>query len=215
MQYVVGKFFGGTGNETVIPSTKIFRDKANHTHIRFTEWIDGLPIDSASFMVHIGPRFNIYAVNGEFVVSTDVKKPSSVDCENAFDNLPDYINNALNVTWLSDYELALVFGMDSIGHRAWKRTIGYLPHANVTHQVDILYSSVVTGEIVAIHPTIFSLSLNTMDSHQMTYNCITVSTSSSRISTGDEAVDAAHNGALTVYEYFKDTFDRDSWTTMV
>ena len=210
VQNLVVKFFGGTGNETLIPSTKIFRDLANRTHIRFTERIDGLPVDAASFMVHIGPRFNIYAINGEFVLSTDVIKPTSVECENAFDNLPDYIINALNVTWLSDCELALVFGMDSIGHRAWKRTIGYLPHANATHQVDNLYSSVVTGEIVAILPTIFSLSLITKDCQQTTDNCITVSTSSSRITTGDEAVDAAHNGALTVYEYFKNTFGRDS-----
>lgn len=41
VQDVIKKFFGGTGNETLIPSTKIFRDKANRTHIRFFVFSSG------------------------------------------------------------------------------------------------------------------------------------------------------------------------------
>jgi Zn-dependent metalloprotease len=82
------------------------------------------------------------------------------------------------------------------------------PHTNKTSA-----DTTPLGALCARHPQYMGSgipSINTKDCYETTWYCTTVSTSSSRINTGDAAVNAAHNYAIATYEYFYNNFGRDS-----
>jgi hypothetical protein len=102
---------------------------------------------------------------------------------------------------VSEPELSYVLGTDSRGHLAWKATFEYANDAGP--QRDVVFVDTTTGKIAARHPQIkYARVLETQDCHQKTRRCEVVSTSPDPISTGDNAIDAAHNYAIATYDYY-------------
>jgi Zn-dependent metalloprotease len=215
---ILQKRHGGSGNElwkTAKNSNKSVKDESGRTHLRFEQSYEGLPVVDAAMVMHIGKGGNVYAVNGEFVTEGSVDMTENVSCKQAYAktlDAPQYFGNAVWMT--KDCELKIVLDRDGIAHKAWERVIGYQPNKR-PYQVDKLYASVVTGEIVAVRPQVKgALAIDTRDCKNAAYSssriCATMSTSTSRISTSDATLNAAHNYAIATYKFYLEQFGRDS-----
>ena len=102
-----------------------------------------------------------------------------------------------------------MLGNKGVGHLAWKVTIEYTDARGP--QRDVVFADSETGELVARHPQIYyARDLETLDCGQTTRRCRKASTSPNPISTGDAAIDAAHNYAIATYDYYSSNHGRDS-----
>lgn len=211
LENVLLKHFGASGNEKVHP-VRSGRDPSGGVHVRFNQEINGMTVEAAAMVLHTYADGTAHAVNGEFVNGKDVESEPTV--------LPDQAmamaiaqTGIKGVQCTGKPELCVVHGMDGIGHLAYKCTIEYdkdTPTGPVP-QRDILYSDATNGNEVQRIPTIYAArDLETKDCNQKTFNCRVVSTSPNPISTGDEAIDSAHNFAIATYDYYWNNHGRDS-----
>lgn len=214
------KHFHLTGHETILPTLDdIETDAQGRWHIRYKQYIDGLPIEGASVIAHVNPDSGtLMAINGEFHPDSPFEaKASSVDldCETAVEAALK-VYGVLNGEWKSGCTATMVQGRDGKAHRAFKRLLGYQPSgADDPYQLDFLFAARDSGTLVAVHPQVFGArSINTFDCRRKQgrpSDCKVLSTSSDRISSKNRAGQDAHNFAVDVYDFFLTYFGRDSY----
>lgn len=208
---VIARDMGGTGREHMVPG-KVMTDRNGNLHVRFTQEINGIALEGASMVLHATPEGQVYAANGEFVKVDALPDAPSLPAEYALDSAmaSQHIQGVLH----DAPALAYVLGQDGIGHLAWRVTVNY--ENDVGPQRDTIFADTETGELVARHPRFHyaegTASMDTQDCGNKKSDrfCRTVSTSSAVITTGDSAIDSAHNFALATYDYYWNTFGRDS-----
>ena len=212
LKKIVKQRFGGTGQEqfrSAKYANKVVKDKHGHAHVRFEQTYEGIPVVDSAIVVHLNELGQVYVVNGEYVADGSIDINVRLSCDEAFNTtLAAYGSQSV---WLSDCTLKIVFDKDGVAHKAWERMIGY-PLPQRPYQNDILYASVVTGEIVAIRPQILGArAMRTEDCRQSDIsNCLIASQSSDFVNTADAAVNGAHNGAIATYNYYLNVHGRDS-----
>jgi len=202
---------GAVGDEEIRPSSRRIHvnKKTNSFHIRFQQSVDGLPLEGAALIMHTSPFGQIFALNGEFVSNKNIERRMQIDCESALNVALDE-SAIVGGEWLSDCVQAAVLGNDGLGHKGWKRLVGFARDGQLPSRV-VLFASGVNGRLLAQHPlTSGARSLQTRDCANAKVNCTVVSTSPNPISTGDDATDAAHNNAIKVLDFLLDKFERDS-----
>jgi bacillolysin len=203
---IVTRDFGATGVEEMVP-TRVITDKAGGVHVRFTQTLNGLPVAGAGMVLHARADGRIAGVNGEFVSGKTLPIRPGLDGQAALGVALAKSDPALRR--VTRPELTYVLGNKGVGHLAWKVTVEYTDARGP--QRDVVFADSETGELVARHPKIhYARDLETTDCGQKTRRCSTVSTSSNEISTGDAAIDAAHNYAIATYDYYFDNHGRDS-----
>jgi Zn-dependent metalloprotease len=206
LRNILARDFGALGNEEMIVR-KVNTDKVGSVHVRFDQRLNGLPVAGAGMVLHARADGTITGVNGEFVNGDKLPVRPGLDARSA---LAVALASAKpGLRRVTDPELTYVLGTKGVGHLAWKVTVEY---GNAEGpQRDIVFADSETGELVARHPQIYYASdLDTRDCNNKTRRCRTVSTSPTVISTGDLAIDSAHNYAIATYDYYWNNFGRDS-----
>jgi Zn-dependent metalloprotease len=216
LKLILVEELGGVGDEVVEPvARRVHVDQhTNNLHIRFQQFLRGLPVEGTSLNLHMSPQGNIFGLNGEFIPSGNMELRVLVDCHEAMESVRiesgSIGDDVSRWVWLSECVPAAVLGNDGLGHLCWKRTLEVQRPGQPPHR-EVLFASGVNGRLVARHPRTFGArSLETRDCKSLTDNCAPVSKSSDPISTGDAAVDAAHNNAIRVYDFLKSAYGRDS-----
>jgi Zn-dependent metalloprotease len=217
---VLQQQFHLTGHETILPTLDdIETDSMGRWHIRYKQYIDGLPVEGASVVAHVDPESGtLVAVNGEFHPDSPFEaKASSVDldCEAAVEKaLNEY--GVTNGEWKSGCTATVVQGRDGKARRAFKRLLGYQPSGvDDPYQVDVIFADRATGTLVGVHPQVFGArSINTFDCRRREgrpSDCKVLSTSSDRIESKNKAAQDAHNFAVDIYDFYMTYFGRDSY----
>jgi Zn-dependent metalloprotease len=202
LQGIVIEHFGAAGNEEMVV-TKVGKDKVGALHVRFKQELNGLPVAGAGMVLHAHADGTIFGVNGDFVPGGDLPLNPDLGSMTALGQAK------VKGARVSEPELSYVLGADGRGHLAWKATFEYVNDAGP--QRDVVFVDTTTGKIAARHPQIkYARALETQDCNQKTKNCRLVSTSSNTITTGDGAIDAAHNYAIATYDYYFNNHGRDS-----
>jgi Zn-dependent metalloprotease len=209
---------GAVGDEAVEPDARrVYVDRqAKNLHVRFQQSIHGLPVEGAALHLHVAPEDGtVLALNGEFVPSTSMELRVLVECHEALEVARreaggDGVAGGEQWEWTSPCVPAAVLGDDGRGHKCWKRTAEIRTPGQPVRR-EVLFASGVNGRLVARHPQTFGArSLETRNCQTQKENCAVVSTSPNPISTGDKAIDAAHNNAIKVYDFLKNMYGRDS-----
>lgn len=204
---------GAAGDEVVEPAPrKIYVDQqAKHLHVKFQQSMHGLPIEGAALNLHMTPQGAIVALNGEFIPSSNMELRVLVGCHEALEVAraeAGFVSEEWE--WTSPCLPAAVLGDDGFGHKCWKRSVE-IRKSGLPVQREVLFASGVNGRLIARHPRTFGArSLETRDCQTRTEDCAVASSSSNPISTGDKAIDAAHNNAIKVYDFLKNMYGRDS-----
>jgi bacillolysin len=209
---------GFTGEEVILPTqSKIGVDDKGNLHVRLVQFWNGLPMEGASMMVHFSAQEgNIFALNGEFhsaySIDLDTPQEDELDCEVAVEIALNEYGLAANGAWESKCERSAVQGRNGQPYVAFKRMRGYQSEGGL-YQRDLLFASLTTGELLAVHPKVYSaLAVNTLDCRNGNGSlCYLVSNSSNYINSSDVAANAAHNHAIDTYNFYKDFFNRDSF----
>jgi len=200
--------FGGAGNEVMVPST-VNTDKVGGIHVRFSQVINGMALEGAGMVVHARADGTVFGINGEFAEVDVLATTPELDADAALTG--SFAEASVPRGAIDAAALTYVLGTDGQAHLAWRTTVEYT--TNGDPQRDLIYADAKTGKLVARHPQIYyARSLETKDCHNSKRDsrCTIVSTSPNEISTGDGAVDAAHNYAIATYDYYITNHGRDS-----
>lgn len=201
LQSIVAEDFGAVGNEEMIV-TKAHKDKNGAFHVRFTQTLNSLPVAGTGMVLHAHEDGTIFAVNGDFISGKDLPVEPELDAVAAIGQAKIEGNR------VGEPELSYVLGSDGRGHLAWKAIFEYKNESGP--QRDVVFVDTITGKVAARHPQIFYAR------ELKTYSCNNrrcrdlISSSSNDIATGDGAIDSAHNYAIRTYDYYWNTFGRDS-----
>lgn len=216
---ILSTHVGYSGKESIVPTHhKVGLDRRGNKHVRLKQTLNGYPIEGSSIVMHIdGKNGTVYSVNGEFhterLFRNNMTK-AKLDCESAVQvALEEY--GIRTGKWESTCEAAAVQGRDGKAHLAYKRLRGYPAEGQGAYQLDLIFASISTGALLAVHPKVYgALALRTYNCHKKEVDylsqCTIISASSSAISTKDPAANNAHNFASMVYSFYKTYFNRDS-----
>ncbi len=205
LQDALMRHFGAAGNEEMV-ATKVVKDEVGAVHVRFEQQLNGLPVAGAGMVLHAHADGKVFAINGDFVRGGGLPRLATLDATIALGMAK------IKGRQIDEPELTYVLGADGLGHLAWKATFDYVNEAGP--QRDVVFVDATTGKVAARHPQYHSaLSLETYDCNQKKKNCTLVAQTppdTIPISTGDLAIDAAHNFAAATYNYYWNNHGRDS-----
>ncbi len=205
LQGILAEHFGAAGNENMI-ATNVTTDEVGAVHVRFSQELNGLAVAGAGMVLHAHADGKIFGVNGDFVRG-DLPVAPKLDAETALELALGKASRL--VRRASGAELTYVLGADGAGYLAWATMVEYRDARGP--QRDRVFADAETGALVARHPEFkYARDLETRDCNQKKKNCSLVSTSPNPISTGDPAIDDAHNYAIATYDYYWNNHGRDS-----
>lgn len=180
-------------------------DELGQTHLRYQPLLNGLPVYGEHLIVHSWSESQaLIGTSGELRVpsaTAELKRTAEVETVLA-DHLPD------DAELLSEPTRAYVVDERHVPQLATMVEVGYEDEAGP--QRDVLFFDVGTGQLIARHPQ------HRMARDRQTYN-LGGATSGGVLArvegspnSGEAAVDNAHNFAGKVYDYYANTFGRDS-----
>jgi Zn-dependent metalloprotease len=144
---------GFTGQESILPleSQPIRVDKQQRAHIRYRQFVDGLPLEGATLAVHFDTRTGqVVAANGDvhsmdsITSNNNRTDEGAMDCSVAMElALVEHLEQHSVVTpadvggeWKDECQLAAVQGRDGKPYLAYKRMYGFQPETKQTLSSD-------------------------------------------------------------------------------
>lgn len=214
--------------------------KDGSLHVRLVQEIEGYTVEGASMVLHSEEDGTIYGVNGEYVDGSELSTDPSLSSDEALGLALAEAYDGIETTLENTPELTVVRNRESgAACFAWRFLIAYTgtDHlGNAAYKTDMVYADANSGAVCAIHPKIAgmtshfmgtesrhhqegepralqtscSLTVETYDCEQKSRCTTLISSEPNYISTGDEAIDSAHNYAIATFNYFLNNHGRCS-----
>ena len=187
-------------------------DNLGQTHVKFQERFRGLPVVGGEIIVHSDRAGNVYALNGRFVPGDDTRLPrnASVDAYTAISNAASQMGAEFPAI-VESPRLTYVVNEKSHAFLAWVATISYTDSEG-DQLVRVYGNATGTGDLV-MSDSVYKRVKNrqTYSANNGTTLPGTLRRSEGGAATGDATLDAAHDYAGNVYDYYKNVFTRDSY----
>jgi Zn-dependent metalloprotease len=187
------------------------KDSLGQTHVKFQESLKGLPVFGAEYIVHSDASGNVIGMNGH-LAKDDVKLPRnpSVDAVTATARAAA---EAGITNWhaLGGSSLTYVINEKGTAFLAWMTRVEYVNSQGP--QIDKIFSDASNfGDLILTAPeNMYLKSRQTYTANNGTTLPGTLRRSEGSADIGDVALDAAHNYAGSVYDYYKNVHNRDSY----
>jgi Zn-dependent metalloprotease len=203
---------GAIGSEDFV-ARGIERDELGQTHVRLIETLAGLHVVGADLIVHADSNGVVVGMNGRFLPDVQVlPRAPRVSADRA-------IAKAISQAGFRDWqavdapELTYVLNDNGLPFLAWQQTIRYTSADG--EEMDRVYADALTGSMVAREPQIYrAKSRSTYTANNGTTLPGTLKRSEGGAATGDATLDAAHDYAGNVYDYYKNVHGRDSYDNL-
>jgi vibriolysin len=179
------------------------------THTKVQETLNGMPIVGAEYIVHSNAAGNVVAMNGRVAVDNSLPRFAKIDGITATEKAARQ-NGVTNGRFTDRPVLTYVVNEKGNAFLAWAAHVEYMTAGGP--QRDLIYADAITGDFVLNAPEYKYLK------NRITYtanNGTTLPGTQKRAEgsadIGDAAIDAAHNYAGNVYDYYKNVHARDSY----
>jgi vibriolysin len=185
------------------------KDKLGQTHVKFQQSLKGLPVFGAEYIVH-SANGNVIGMNGH-LTKDDAKLPRNptVDSVSATARASAQAGITRGRT-LGASTLTYVINEKGNTFLAWMTRIEYVNAQGP--QIDKIFADATSGDLVLTAPEYkYVKSRSTYTANNGTTLPGTLKRSEGSANIGDAAVDAAHNFAGNVYDYYKNVHARDSY----
>ncbi|MFA6955930.1 MAG: M4 family metallopeptidase [Thermoanaerobaculia bacterium] len=203
-----GDLFGAEGNEDFeVRSSRV--DEQGRTHVRLQQHYAGLKVVGADMVLHADRDGEVYAINGTFIPGRNLPLRPSVDASQA-------LLSAISEAGIVDFdfetspELTYVVNGKGVAFLAWSAIVTYVDEEG--EQRDRIFADATSKNLVAKHALIYrALSRATYTCNNGTTLPGTLVRSEGSAAVADTAVNAAHDNAGIVYNYYYSKFARDSY----
>jgi vibriolysin len=185
------------------------RDELGQTHIRMQEQFNGLTVVGAEYIIHADSEGRVLAMNGRFIPNRDLPRTPRVDAWSATETAVAQ-RGIKDGTYFGRPELTYVVNEKGNTFLAWTSRVAYTNDQGP--QLDRIYADATTGDLVFVSPEYkYAKNRQTYSANNGTSLPGTLKRSEGSANINDAAVDAAHNNAGSVYDYYKNVHNRDSY----
>ncbi len=190
--------------------TAMHSDELGQTHVRMQEKVNGMPIVGAEYIVHSDRAGNVRAMNGRLAPNTrDLPRTPSVDAWSAIETAVSQ-RGIENGKYLGRPQLTYVMNEKGNTFLAWSVRVEYVNEQGP--QLDVIYADSQTSDLVMAAPEYkYAKNRSTYTANNGTSLPGTLKRTEGSADIGDAALDAAHNYAGNVYDYYKNVHGRDSY----
>ena len=185
----------------------IEKDKQGFNHVYFAQSLNGIPVFEGSTQVHINPAGEVIAYKDYRLAALDVSLEPRISEQDAIETVLKDRGKESEAITESKVHLILFRDAEKKTHLAWEiEWIGKGDLAASLHIVDAH-----SGDILLKHTRMRGVV------SRLTYSAENSTDLRARLlaqdnrSTTDDVAQAAHDHAEIVYNYFNNTFDRDSY----
>lgn len=203
-----GDLFDGVGNEEfVVRGSRV--DERGESHVRLQQFHAGLKVVGGDMVVHADKRGEVFAINGQFVPGRDLPLRATVSADHA---LYSAVAEAgiKGFRFESSPELVYVVNGKGAAFLAWSAIVSYVDAEG--EQSDRIFADATSKDLVAKHPQIHrAMNRATYSANNGTSLPGTLKRSEGQAATTDTVVNAAHDSAGIVYNYYYSKYTRDSY----
>lgn len=202
--------FQTNGNEDFIVNRQ-WVDALGKQHVKMTQTINGLKVYGTDMTVHAdavdqygAKSGNIYAISGRLAVNGDAFERSSVGGSMRALAAARKMGDVVSIP-----ELAYVFEQVSgLTFLVWRVEVTYVDNGDFSH--DVLFFDARESKLVTRHAKVHSAkNWKTYDHQNQSYaTAPTKLLCSNTQSCGDSSAQRAHDGASSVYDFYKNRFGR-------
>jgi Zn-dependent metalloprotease len=189
----------------------IERDNLGQTHVKFQETLRGLPVFGAEYIVHSDANGNVKGMNGH-VARDEFKMPRNPSVD-AATSTAKAVAQAGITNWHPLGASSLTYVINEKGNLflAWVTRVEYVNAQGP--QIDKIFSDANNdgGLVLTAPENKYAKSRQTYTANNGTTLPGTLKRSEGSADIGDVALDAAHNYAGNVYDYYKNVHGRDSY----
>ena len=184
-------------------------DDLGQTHVKMQQFFNGLPVVGAEYIVHAERDGRVVAMNGRFAQTEGLEREPRVDGWTALETAVAQ-RGITNGSFEGRPELTYVVNEKGNTFLAWAINISYVNEQGP--QLDRIFASAVTSDLVYVAPQFkYAKNRQTYSANNGTSLPGTLKRSEGSADIGDAAIDAAHNYAGSVYDYYKNVHGRDSY----
>jgi Zn-dependent metalloprotease len=197
-----------TRDETFSPIAE-FADGMGQTHVRLQQYLHGLPVIGAEFIVHSDADRNVVGMNGRFAPGRNLPRNPTVDAWTAIERAAQQagIENAQYTAWP---KLTYVVNERGNAFLAWAITANY--RSVEGDEMDVIYADATSGDLVMRNGLIQrARNRATYNGNHTTSLPGTLVLSEASGSTTDAVISTAHANAATSYDYYSAVHGRDSF----
>ncbi len=200
--------FSKSGNVSLV-ATRTRVDELGLQHVKFQQYINDLPVVGAEMVLHSDSFGAVYAVNGVFADDAALASRATLGSFNALD-LALERSNIRNPKIEGKPELTYVLDQNGKAFLAWSAMVSYRDSQGP--QLDRLFADASGSSNVVRHPQYhYAKNRRSYDGNNTTSLPGSLRRTEGQGSVGDAAVDAAHDNAGITYDFYKNTFNRDSY----
>jgi Zn-dependent metalloprotease len=191
---------------------KEITDELGQTHVRVEQRYRGLPVVGGQLIVHL-ERGRVVGVNGKFVAEIGVDERPGLGADAAVGLVRQRLEAP--TAPVSEPELVVYAVKGATPRLAWSQQLSF-ENADGTPQKETVYADANTGELIARHPLIKEAKFRKVYDANSTYSVPgTLRWQETSPWITWFFLDAAEKGAATgtgqTYDYFWNTFGRDSY----
>ncbi|MDL1934378.1 hypothetical protein FBQ80_02105 [Candidatus Brocadia sp. AMX2] len=203
--------FHMTDTEQELTIRDVNKDERGWEHVKLQQIYKSLPVEGKQILVHINSNKEVQVVNGHYLPNIDVNTSPSIQSSDAITAIFNAAKRDLKLRTEPVQEPKaelIVYNYNDKTHLAWKaRLKSEDPLGEFVYYVDAH-----TGDVIHFYNDLqFVLSRKTYDGKNGAALPGTLKRSEGDISVGDAALDAAHENAGTVYNYYNNNHGRDSY----
>jgi Zn-dependent metalloprotease len=185
-------------------------DSLGQTHVKLQQTLNGLPVFGAQYVVHADGAGNVVAMNGRFAADEDLPRNPTIDGVGAASRAISQLLGS-GARMISSPTLTYVVNEKSSAFLAWSARVSYTDEEN-RPQISQIFASASNGDLLVVAPEYkFAKSRATYTANNGTSLPGTLKRSEGGAATGDATLDAAHDYAGNVYDFYKNVFGRDSY----
>lgn len=191
----------------------ITRDSLGQTHVKLQQTLNGLVVYGGEYVVHTDAAGNVVAMNGRFAVDENLARVPSIDGLGASIRAISQMLGS-NLQLLSAPALSYVVNEKSLASLAWNARVSYTDDEG-RPQISRIFASASTGDLLLVAPEYkYAKNRATYSANNGTTLPGTLRRSEGGAATGDATLDAAHDYAGNVYDFYKNVFARDSYDNL-
>lgn len=196
------------GSEDFEPMSAV-TDELGLTHVKLQERLHGLPVIGAEYIVHSDREGRVFAMNGRFTPGRDLPRNPTVDGWSALERAASQANIS-GAMWSDSPELVYIVNEKGNAFLAWAATAAYVSEEG--EEIDRVFADATTGDLVMRDPKIHrARNRRTHTANNGTTLPGTLVLQETSGTTTDTTVQAAHDYAGVVYNYYSQVHSRDSF----
>ncbi len=182
-------------------------DNRGWKHVRMQQKYKSLRVEGKTYLVHINPEQEVRMVNGNYLPQIQVDTTPAIDSTTAIANAHSDLNPQQDLTMAPQAEL-VIYQFNDQTYLAWKTNlVCEQPMGEFVYYIDAA-----SGDVINTYNNLqHTLDRQTYDTGNSTALPGTLSRSESDGPSGDATLDAAHDNAGTVYNFYFNQYGRDSY----